>query len=101
MTGSRKETMTTFVRIFRSKIRATSNCPLDIYLKNYVAANPSKSMYGFTLDRKRPGHFKLCFLANSKSVVTSWPVKVVPEAYELFDAKAVGVNELCDAFKVR
>jgi transcription elongation factor SPT6 len=28
-------------------------------------------------------------------------VRVAPEAYYLFDAAAVGVPELCDAFKVR
>jgi len=58
-------------------------------------------MYGFTLNRKRPGHFSLCFLANKNSVVQTWPVRVTPEAYHLFDAAAVGVPELCDAFKVR
>ena len=75
-------------------------------------------MYGFTLNRKRPGHFNLCFLANKNSTVQTWvsslslrfvgqyaqetqPVRVAPEAYYLFDAPAVGVPELCDAFKVR
>lgn len=29
------------------------------------------------------------------------PVRVTPEAYYLFEAAAVGVPELCDAFKVR
>ncbi|CAK5277668.1 unnamed protein product [Mycena citricolor] len=74
---------------------------LHLYLKNALAANPGKSMYGFTLNRKRPGHFSLCFLANKNSVVQTWPVRVTPEAYMLFDAPAVGVPELCDAFKVR
>lgn len=44
----------------------------DIFLKNYLTANPSKSMYGFTLNRKRPGHFNLCFLANKNSTVQTW-----------------------------
>ncbi|KAJ6630875.1 transcription elongation factor SPT6 [Mycena sp. CBHHK59/15] len=74
---------------------------LHLSLKNSLAANPGKSMYGFTLNRKRPGHFSLCFLANKNSVVQTWPVRVTPEAYYLFDAAAVGVPELCDAFKVR
>lgn len=74
---------------------------LHLYLKNQLAANPAKSMYGFTLNRKRPGHFNLCFLANKQSTVQSWPVRVAPEAYYLFEAAAVGVPELCDAFKVR
>ncbi|KAG6845335.1 hypothetical protein H0H87_010792 [Tephrocybe sp. NHM501043] len=74
---------------------------LHLFLKNFLAANPAKSMYGFTLNRKRPGHFNLCFLANKNSAVQTWPVRVTPEAYYLFDAAAVGVPELCDAFKVR
>ncbi|KAJ7219342.1 transcription elongation factor SPT6 [Mycena pura] len=74
---------------------------LHLYLKNSLAANPAKSMYGFALNRKRPGHFSLCFLANKNSVVQTWPVRVTPESYMLFDAAAVGVPELCDAFKVR
>jgi transcription elongation factor SPT6 len=44
----------------------------DLYLKNSLAANPGKSMYGFALNRKRPGHFSLCFLANKNSVVQTW-----------------------------
>ncbi|KXN86889.1 Transcription elongation factor SPT6 [Leucoagaricus sp. SymC.cos] len=74
---------------------------LHLFLKNSLAANPAKSMYGFTLNRKKPGHFNLCFLANKNSTVQTWPVRVAPEAYYLFDAAATGVPELCDAFKVR
>ncbi|KAI0256807.1 transcription elongation factor Spt6 [Lactifluus subvellereus] len=74
---------------------------LHLFLKNFVAANPSKSAYGFTLNRKRPGHFNLCFLANKSSAVQTWPVRVAPEAFYLFDTPATGVPELCDAFKLR
>ena len=45
---------------------------IDLFLKNYLAANPAKSMYGFTLNRKKPGHFNLCFLANKNSSVQTW-----------------------------
>ena len=45
---------------------------LDLFLKNFVAANPAKSAYGFTLNRKRPGHFNLCFLASKNSTVQTW-----------------------------
>ncbi|KAI0798004.1 transcription elongation factor Spt6 [Abortiporus biennis] len=74
---------------------------LHLFLKNFVAANPARSAYGFTLNRKRPGHFNLCFLANKNSTVQTWPVRVTPEAYYLFETPAAGVSELCDAFKVR
>ncbi|KDR81667.1 hypothetical protein GALMADRAFT_239777 [Galerina marginata CBS 339.88] len=83
------------------KFKHGSEDDLHIFLKNFLAANPAKSMYGFTLNRKRPGHFSLCFLANKNSTVQTWPIRVAPEAYYLFDAAAVGVPELCDAFKVR
>ncbi|KAJ7774503.1 transcription elongation factor SPT6 [Mycena maculata] len=83
------------------RFKQGSEDDLHLYLKNSLAANPGKSMYGFTLNRKRPGHFNLCFLANKNSLVQTWPVRVTPEAYHLFDAAAVGVPELCDAFKVR
>jgi transcription elongation factor SPT6 len=85
-----------------------------------VKANPSKSIYGFTLNRKRPGHFNLCFLANSIAAIQTWvgvsidlisgiqadlpgtqPVRVTPEAYFLYDTPVTGVSELCDAFKIR
>ncbi|EAU81112.2 hypothetical protein CC1G_09754 [Coprinopsis cinerea okayama7 len=74
---------------------------ITLFLKNFLAANPMKSMYGFTLNRKKPGNFSLCFLANKNSTVQTWPIRVTPEAYYLFDASAIGVSELCDAFKVR
>jgi len=45
---------------------------VDLFLKNFLAANPAKSMYGFTLNRKRPGHFSLCFLANKNATVQTW-----------------------------
>ena len=99
-------------------LHLTKFSAIDLFLKNFVAANPAKSMYGFALNRKKPGHFNLCFLANKGSAVQTWvtelvlnpsssancfpqPVRVAPEAYYLFDAAAVGVPELCDAFKVR
>ncbi|KAJ7632692.1 transcription elongation factor SPT6 [Roridomyces roridus] len=83
------------------RFKPGSEDDLHLYLKNSLAANPGKSMYGFTLNRKRPGHFSLCFLASKNSAVQTWPVRVTPEAYHLYDAAAVGVPELCDAFKVR
>ncbi|OBZ75792.1 Transcription elongation factor SPT6 [Grifola frondosa] len=67
------------------KYKHGSEDDLHLFLRNFVAANPSKSAYGFTLNRKRPGHFNLCFLASKNSTVQTWPVRVTPEAYYLFD----------------
>ncbi|KAI0748143.1 transcription elongation factor SPT6 [Daedaleopsis nitida] len=87
--------------MMHEKFRPGSEDDLHLFLRNFVAANPSKSAYGFTLNRKRPGHFNLCYLANKNSTVQTWPVRVTPEAYYLFDTGAAGVPELCDAFKIR
>jgi len=68
-------------------------------LKDYIDANPSKSMYCFTLNRKKPGHFNIVFKANPTSPVQVWPVRVTPRAYYLFETAVPTVPELCDAFK--
>jgi len=84
----------------------------DLFLKNFVKADPSKSTYGFTLNCRKLGHFNLCFLANKSSAVQTWisfaasipsnrilnvpqpqPARVAPEAYYLFDAPAPDVSE--------
>ena len=52
--------------------RGVANFFRDLFLKNFVKANPSKSAYGFTLNRRKPGHFNLCFLANKNSAVQTW-----------------------------
>ena len=63
--------------IFHLFPRQTLMVQVDLFLKNFVAANPSKSAYGFTLNRKRPGHFNLCFLANKNSTVQTWVCLIV------------------------
>ncbi|KAJ3517179.1 hypothetical protein NLJ89_g675 [Agrocybe chaxingu] len=90
------------------KFKHGSEDDLHLFLKNYLAANPAKSMYGFTLNRKRPGHFNLCFLANKNSTVQTWvgsrylTARYLAHLHNVIAiASAVGVPELCDAFKVR
>ena len=55
-----------------SRLPRSTDLYLDLFLRNFVAANPSKSAYGFTFNRKRPGHFNLCYLANKNSTVQTW-----------------------------
>lgn len=45
---------------------------IEKFLVNFVSANPSKSIYGFTLNRKKPGHFNLSFLAKKGSSIQTW-----------------------------
>ena len=41
-----------------------------------MKANPAKSIYGFSLNRKKPGHFNLSFLAKKGSSIQTW-VRIV------------------------
>ncbi|ETW76105.1 hypothetical protein HETIRDRAFT_422695 [Heterobasidion irregulare TC 32-1] len=82
------------------KFKPGSEDELHLFLKNFVTANLSKSAYGFGLNRKKPGHSSLCFLTNKNSTIHTWPVRIAPEAYYLFDMAATGVPELCNASKV-
>ena len=76
----------------------------ESYLKNYVQAHPGRSMYGFSIDSDRPGYLKLCFLnkpTKDGGAIQTWPVKVLPGAYQLNNAELPGVTELCNAFKAQ
>ncbi len=42
------------------------------YLIDYVKMHPAKSIYGFSLNRKKPGHFNLSFLAKKGSTIQTW-----------------------------
>ncbi len=42
------------------------------YLIDYVKMHPAKSVYGFSSNRKKPGHFNLSFLANKGIEYSNW-----------------------------
>ena len=62
-------------------------------------ANPDKSIYGFGLDRKRPGQFLLTFIAQKGQPPKTWPVRIEPGAFLLFDGQYPDVTSLCNGFK--
>lgn len=73
--GSEDELRESRVVIYRPLSECEPFAPhvlLDLFLKNFVAANPSKSAYGFGLNRKKPGHSSLCFLTNKNSTIHTW-----------------------------
>lgn len=53
------------------------------------------------LGRAKLGKAKIFSMFSISADFSYQPVRVAPEAYYLFEAAAVGVPELCDAFKVR
>lgn len=63
-------------------------------------ANPSRSVYAFCIDPKHPGYFHLCFKAGLKAPLNSWPVKVIPQGYELQRNPYPDMMALCNGFKL-
>lgn len=74
---------------------------LQTELSNFMLANPGKSQYGFTVDKKRPGVFTLCFKANRGAEIQRWPIRVLPGRYKLNEAELPDVVSLCNAFKTQ
>lgn len=58
-----------------------------------------RSAYAFCIDPKHPGYFHLCFKAGLKSPLNSWPVKVIPQGYELRRNPYPDMKALCNGFK--
>ncbi|KAJ9096338.1 hypothetical protein QFC21_005158 [Naganishia friedmannii] len=77
---------------------------IEEYLRQYVSAHAGKSAYAFCLDSSRPGWAKVFFLNKSPKdggIMQSWPIRIMPGAYKLFDAEVPGMTELCTAFKTQ
>lgn len=53
------------------------------WLNAYMEANPRRSMYAFCINREFPGYFLLCFKASQAAKQSNWPVKIVPNAFQL------------------
>ncbi|EGD94364.1 transcription elongation factor spt6 [Trichophyton tonsurans CBS 112818] len=70
------------------------------WLTTYTTANPKRSAYAFCLDTKHPGYFHLCFKAGLKAPLNSWPVKVIPQGYELQRTPYPDMRALCNGFKL-
>ncbi|KAH8821069.1 SH2 domain-containing protein [Xylogone sp. PMI_703] len=78
-----------------------SKADTERWLTTYTEANPQRSMYAFCLDQKHPGFFHLCFKAGVRARPNSWPVRVVPNAFELMKSQYPDMKALCNGFKLR
>ena len=70
------------------------------WLTTYTEANPKRSMYAFCLNGKYPGYFYLCFKAGQSAPLSNWPVKVIPNAFELQGNKYPDMRALKNGFKL-
>ncbi|RPB09731.1 transcription elongation factor Spt6 [Morchella conica CCBAS932] len=82
-----------------SKFRSGTKADCEKWLEKYCEANPKRSTYGFCFDTKHPGYFLLMFKAGAASPVGSWPVKIIPSAFQLRDTPFPDMMTLCNGFK--
>ncbi|KAJ5910219.1 Transcription elongation factor Spt6 [Penicillium tannophilum] len=77
-----------------------SKTETDQWLETYTKANPRRSAYAFCINPKHPGYFYLCFKAGEHSRLQNWPVKVIPQGFELQKNPYPDMQALCNGFKL-
>ncbi|KAF4550345.1 Transcription elongation factor spt6-like protein [Elsinoe fawcettii] len=77
-----------------------SRSQTENWLKTYCEANPKRSMYAFCINSKHPGYFDLCFKEGRDAPPCAWPVKVIPNAFELQKNAYPDVKSLKNGFKL-
>ncbi|CAL5866581.1 uncharacterized protein PFLUO_LOCUS790 [Penicillium psychrofluorescens] len=82
------------------KYQDGSKAETDQWLETYTRANPRRSAYSFCINPKYPGYFYLCFKAGEHSRLQNWPVKVIPQGYELQKNPYPDMQALCNGFKL-
>ncbi|KAG0135967.1 putative transcription elongation factor spt6 [Tuber indicum] len=82
-----------------SKFIQGTKAEAEKWLEKYCEANPKRSMYGFCFDTQRPGYFHLLYKAGANARIGSWPVKIIPHAFQLRDTPFPDVMTLCNGFK--
>ncbi|KAF2726305.1 transcription elongation factor spt6 [Polychaeton citri CBS 116435] len=81
------------------KYQRGSKTDTEQYLTVYTEANPRRSMYAFCLNSQYPGYFFLCFKAGQNAPHANWPVKVIPNAFELRKNPYPDMRALKNGFK--
>ncbi|OQD76980.1 hypothetical protein PENDEC_c003G01401 [Penicillium decumbens] len=82
------------------KYQDGSKAETDQWLETYTKANPRRSAYAFCINPKYPGYFFLCFKAGEHSKLQNWPVKVIPQGFELQKNPYPDIQALCNGFKL-
>jgi transcription elongation factor SPT6 len=71
------------------------------WLTAYTDANPKAAVYTLCIDPKHPGYFFLAFKTNKQSRIFWWPVKILPNAYEMLKNQYPDMRALTNGFKLR
>jgi transcription elongation factor SPT6 len=77
-----------------------SNHQVESWLKTYCEANPTRFMYAFCSLPKHPGYFWLCFQPGKSKPPGAWPVKVIPNAFEMHKNIYPDMTALKNGFKM-
>ncbi|GAB7350079.1 hypothetical protein MBLNU459_g0746t1 [Dothideomycetes sp. NU459] len=77
-----------------------SKAQTEQWLTTYTEANPKRSMYAFCINPKYPGYFFLCFKAGQHAELQNWPVKIIPNAFELQKNHYPDMRALKNGFKL-
>ncbi|KAJ5766456.1 uncharacterized protein N7511_004072 [Penicillium nucicola] len=86
--------------VHHEKFKSGSKTETDQWLETYTKANPRRSTYAFCINAKYPGYFFLCFKAGEHARLQNWPVKVIPQGYELQKNPYPDMQALCNGFKL-
>ncbi|KAJ6032352.1 hypothetical protein N7540_003084 [Penicillium herquei] len=86
--------------MLNEKYQDGSKAETDQWLETYTKANPRRSAYAFCVNTKYPGYFFLCFKAGEHSRLQNWPVKVIPQGFELQKNPYPDMQALCNGFKL-
>ncbi|KAJ6086972.1 hypothetical protein N7467_005886 [Penicillium canescens] len=86
--------------VHHEKYQPGSKTETDQWLETYTKANPRRSAYAFCINAKYPGYFFLCFKAGEHARLQNWPVKVIPQGYELQKNPYPDMHALCNGFKL-
>ncbi|KAI9768810.1 MAG: Transcription elongation factor spt6 [Geoglossum simile] len=86
--------------MLHEKYQSGSKADTERWLTTYTEANPTRSVYAFCINPKYPGYFYLCFKAGPRAQMGNWPVKVVPQAFELKGNVYPDMRALCNGFKL-
>ncbi|KAI0171215.1 SH2 domain-containing protein [Pestalotiopsis sp. NC0098] len=83
------------------KFRKGSLSEIEKWLTAYTDANPKAAVYTLCIDPKHPGYFFLAFKTNKQSKIFWWPVKILPNAYEMLKNQYPDMRALTNGFKLR
>ncbi|KAF2427289.1 transcription elongation factor spt6 [Tothia fuscella] len=82
------------------KFHQGSKAAAEQWLTTYTDAAPTRFIYNFCINPKFAGYFYVCSKAGQSGPHGSWPVKVIPDAFELMKNPYPTMSALKNGFKL-